>query len=87
MKKVLLHNNWKMHRSDKQEWNAATVPGSVYGDLLNAGKMENPFWKVPVIHTHRAERSKGARHQIVSFPSFFSSFISQTPVSPMRVPR
>ena len=45
MKKVLLHNNWKMHRSDEQEWIVATVPGSVYGDLLNAGKMENPFWK------------------------------------------
>jgi len=45
MKKVLLHNNWKMHRSDEQEWITATVPGSVYGDLLNAGKMENPFWK------------------------------------------
>ncbi len=45
MKKVLLHNNWKMHRSDEQEWIVATVPGSVYGDLLNAGKMEDPFWK------------------------------------------
>ena len=45
MKKVLLHNNWEMHRADEQEWIAATVPGSVYGDLLNVGKMENPFWK------------------------------------------
>ena len=45
MIKVLLHNNWKMHQSGKEEWIAATVPGSVYGDLLNAGKMENPFWK------------------------------------------
>lgn len=45
MEKVLLHNNWKMHRSDEQEWIVATVPGSVYGDLLNVGKMENPFWK------------------------------------------
>ncbi len=45
MKKVLLHNNWKMHQIGNEEWIAATVPGSVYGDLLNAGKMENPFWK------------------------------------------
>ncbi|MDD5899856.1 MAG: glycoside hydrolase family 2 protein [Lachnospiraceae bacterium] len=45
MKVVLLENHWKMHRSDETEWIAATVPGSVYGDLLNAGKMENPFWK------------------------------------------
>jgi len=45
MIKVLLHNNWKMHQSGNEEWITATVPGSVYGDLLNAGKMENPFWK------------------------------------------
>ncbi|MGN0355380.1 MAG: glycosyl hydrolase 2 galactose-binding domain-containing protein [Muricoprocola sp.] len=45
MKKLLLHENWKMHRSDEAEWIDATVPGSVYGDLLNAGKMEDPFWK------------------------------------------
>ncbi|MDD6036558.1 MAG: glycoside hydrolase family 2 protein [Lachnospiraceae bacterium] len=45
MKVLLLENNWKMHRSDEKEWIAATVPGSVYGDLLNAGRMENPFWK------------------------------------------
>ena len=45
MKVALLENHWKMHRSDETEWIAATVPGSVYGDLLNAEKMENPFWK------------------------------------------
>jgi len=45
MKKVLLHNNWKMHQIGNEEWIVATVHGSVYGDLLNAGKMENPFWK------------------------------------------
>ena len=45
MKEVLLHNNWEMHQIGNGEWIAATVPGSVYGDLLNAGKMENPFWK------------------------------------------
>ena len=45
MKKVLLHNNWNMHQIGNEEWITATVPGSVYGDLLNAGKMENPFWK------------------------------------------
>ena len=45
MKKVLLQNNWKMHQIGNEEWIVATVPGSVYGDLLNAGKMENPFWK------------------------------------------
>lgn len=34
-----------MRRTDLEEWTAATVPGSVYGDLLHAGKMEDPFWK------------------------------------------
>ena len=45
MRTILLNDNWKMHRSDEQEWIAANVPGSVYGYLLNAGKMEDPFWK------------------------------------------
>ena len=45
MKIITLHDNWKMHRSDESEWIEATIPGTVYGDLLNAGKMENPFWK------------------------------------------
>lgn len=45
MKIITLHDNWKLHRIDEQEWIEAVVPGSVYGDLLRAGKMEDPFWK------------------------------------------
>lgn len=45
MKIITLNDNWKMHRSDQQEWMEATVPGSVYGDLLRGDKMEDPFWK------------------------------------------
>ena len=45
MKTITLHNNWMMHRSDESDWIKANVPGSVYGDLLLAGKMEDPFWK------------------------------------------
>ena len=45
MKKVFLDSNWKMHQSGEKEWIEAEVPGSVYGDLLRAGKMEDPFWK------------------------------------------
>lgn len=45
MKTITLHNHWNMHRSDEAEWIEAAVPGSVYGDLLRAGKMEDPFWK------------------------------------------
>lgn len=45
MKVIELNTNWKMHRAGESEYIEATVPGSVYGDLLNAGKMEDPFWK------------------------------------------
>ncbi len=45
MIKCTLSDNWKMHRVGDIELINATVPGSVYGDLLNAGKMEDPFWK------------------------------------------
>ncbi len=45
MKDIRLDNGWQMHQVGQDEWIPATVPGSVYGDLLTAGKMEDPFWK------------------------------------------
>lgn len=45
MELMTLHNHWKMHRSESDEWISAVVPGSVYGDLLREGRMEDPFWK------------------------------------------
>lgn len=45
MKKIDVNNSWEMHRVGDDDWITATVPGSVYGDLLQAGKMEDPFWK------------------------------------------
>lgn len=45
MEQILLNNNWTMRRTDESEIISASVPGSVYGDLLNAGKMPDPFWK------------------------------------------
>ena len=45
MKKIELNNNWTMKKVGKSESINALVPGSVYGDLLSAGKMEDPFWK------------------------------------------
>ena len=45
MKKILLTSNWKMKCVSDAEYIEAKVPGSVYCDLLNAGKMEDPFWK------------------------------------------
>lgn len=40
-----LHTGWTMRRAGEQEWLPASVPGSVYGDLLANGRMEDPFWK------------------------------------------
>ena len=40
MKKIDVNNSWEMHRVGDDDWIIATVPGSVYGDLLQAGKME-----------------------------------------------
>lgn len=45
MKDIRLDNGWQMHQVGQDEWIPATVPGSVYGDLLTAGKMGDPFWK------------------------------------------
>lgn len=45
MEKQLLNSNWTMRRTDEAESIAAQVPGSVYLDLMAAGKMEDPYWK------------------------------------------
>lgn len=45
MDKILLNNNWTIRRTDSDKSFPATVPGSVYGDLLSNGQMDNPFWK------------------------------------------
>ena len=45
MKQQFLHENWEMRQIGNDEFLPAAVPGSVYGDLLSNGKMENPFWK------------------------------------------
>ena len=36
---------WRMHRCGDAEMIPARVPGSVYADLLAAGKMEDPYWR------------------------------------------
>lgn len=40
-----LNGIWKMKRTDEDEWLKAKVPGSVFNDLLNAGKIEDPFYR------------------------------------------
>lgn len=45
MKTLFLNGSWQMHEWGTTQFLPAKVPGSVYGDLLNAGKMEDPFWR------------------------------------------
>lgn len=45
MRVLKLNRNWVMNTVGSDDLIPATVPGSVYGDLLLSGKMDNPFWK------------------------------------------
>jgi beta-mannosidase len=45
MIKQYLHGNWKMKRTDEQEYLEATVPGSVYSDLLRNNRMKDPYYR------------------------------------------
>jgi len=40
-----LQDGWQLQIVQTGETMAAVVPGSVYGDLLRNGRMENPFWR------------------------------------------
>lgn len=45
MKLIRLDGQWKMKRTDESVWYDATVPGSVYLDLINNNRMEDPFYR------------------------------------------
>lgn len=45
MVKQLLHEGWEMRGVKEEGFLPAQVPGSVYADLLAAGRMEDPFWR------------------------------------------
>ena len=40
-----IHDNWKMRNVKDRQWLPASVPGSVYNDLLKNKKMEDPFFR------------------------------------------
>lgn len=40
-----LHENWEMRMLPDEEFMPASVPGSVYQDYLDNGKMEEPFYR------------------------------------------
>lgn len=45
MQLVNLNGKWKMKRIHEPKWLEASVPGSVYHDLFNAGEMPDPFYR------------------------------------------
>ena len=45
MERIELNQNWKMKRSGDAAYVDAVVPGSVYQDLLDNGRMEDPYFK------------------------------------------
>lgn len=45
MERLSLNGDWHMQQEGWEEWIPAVVPGSVYNDLLQAGRMEDPFWR------------------------------------------
>lgn len=45
MQKIELNENWKMRIAGGDSFFSATVPGSVYQDLLDQGRMEDPYFR------------------------------------------
>ncbi|MDO4340149.1 MAG: glycoside hydrolase family 2 protein [Eubacteriales bacterium] len=45
MEIVKLHNNWKMCMAGTEDYIPASIPGSVYNDLLLNGRMEDPYYR------------------------------------------
>lgn len=45
IEKVSLNGAWRMRQTGTEEWLSATVPGSVYSDLLANNRMEDPYWR------------------------------------------
>ena len=45
MERLSLNGDWSMQQEGWEEWIPAVVPGCVYNDLLQAGRMEDPFWR------------------------------------------
>ena len=40
-----IHSGWQMRQAGWEEFLPASVPGSVYHDLMQNGKMDDPFWR------------------------------------------
>ena len=45
MIQLTLNGTWKMRNCNTSEWIEGSVPGSVFCDLINAGKIEDPYYR------------------------------------------
>lgn len=45
MKKLSLNGKWQIKSEAEKDWVEAKVPGSVYENLMNAGLIEDPFYR------------------------------------------
>lgn len=45
MKKLSLNGKWQIKSEAEKDWVEANVPGSVYENLMNAGLIEDPFYR------------------------------------------
>ncbi|WP_026515900.1 beta-mannosidase [Butyrivibrio sp. MC2021] len=45
MTQIFLHENWKFKRTDEDIFHNATVPGSVFQDLIDNKLMEDPYYR------------------------------------------
>lgn len=45
MQRQIINSGFQMQKAGDDNWIAASVPGTVYTDLLREGLMEDPFWK------------------------------------------
>lgn len=40
-----IKENWKMHTAEREDWQEAVVPGTVYTDLYRNENMADPYWR------------------------------------------
>lgn len=40
-----INTRWKMHTAERDDWQEAVVPGTVYTDLYRNGNIADPYWK------------------------------------------
>ena len=45
MKIQKLNNNWQMKIASEDIWFPARVPGSIYQDLTDGGRLDDPYWR------------------------------------------